>query len=354
LSLLCKFGLLSLVMAANAWGSGPSELSFPQGIRDPVLPMAYVQSEKAVMAIRLSDGNAVWTYSEAGRPIAILDERLAIQVPVGKQAFRIDLISKTTGALIVRSDTTFFAQPPGSEFDFASSPSISATQTGQMLLLEWRIRRHYGGGANPPPDFAKSSPESIVHARMDLSTGRMQIESNEPAALQSIPAGREDQRLGTSNGAPYNKDGQWSDTPWNADGALVRLIEGPDSRSMILEINKPKEGNSVTKIKLNHNPTGQPPYVTSDGKYVLLQTRVGEWAVYSSSEARQIGRVLADSLAEPCVVGNRVYYRTEQLPREPTDTEKSILIAQDLATGKVEWSQTLAVIQPRNRPKLPQ
>jgi outer membrane protein assembly factor BamB len=190
---------------------------------------------------------------------------------------------------------------------------------------------------------------------MDLSTGEIQIADKEFTPLQNIPTENANRQLGISKGARYNRNGLWSDVPWSADSALVSLVEGPDSTSLILEIEKSKEDNSITKVRLKHNAVGQPPFVTGDGRYVLLQSRDDEWAAYSSIDGRQIGRFSATNVAEPYVEGDRVYYLTEQLSRASTDSKRSrMLIAQNISTGKIEWTHTLAAIHSRNRPKLPQ
>jgi len=329
-----------------------AELSFPQGIRDPVLPIAYVQTQNSVAAIRLADGEMAWSYPTPGRPIAVVGERLAIQVTTGKAVFRIDVLDKGTGILVVRSEPTAFSQSSGFESEGTQVPSVTARQSDQTLFLEWRIRRRYRGGANPPPDFAKPS-ESVVRARMDLKTGKIESEPSEVSSAQSIPTEKKELKQGGSTSA-YIRDGEWSDTPWSTNDALVRLYsEGSDPKGLILEINRPKESSLTHKVLLTPGQIAQPPYVTDDGDFVLVQTTDG-WAVYSSNDGRQIGTFAANSVAEPLVLGNRVYYRSLLAATGQPDVEKTEIICQDLLNGKVMWSRTLSVMQRGHRPKLPQ
>ncbi len=340
-------------MGANPWCCYSSDLRFPQGLRDPLLPIAYIQSENTVKAIRLTDGDSIWKYATKGRPIAVLDGRLAIQVGDGQQAFRVEVVDKASGILVIRSDSVFFSQPAGPRLNYPT-PSVSASLSDNVLLLHWRIQPRYTGGANPPAEFAKPLPGLIVRAKMDLTTGRVLVEPGEADSPQKVTAEKEEPRSSIPNVARYLRNGDWRDEPWKIDGASLALIEGADSRRLYLEIRKEKEAPLTKEVRAGLELANNPPYVSDDGKYVILAVKQDEWAVYSSVDGHQVGRFVATSLSEPCVVGDRIYYRAEKAPSEPADVGASMLIAQDLATGKLVWSQTLAVRHRGTRPKLPQ
>jgi hypothetical protein len=188
---------------------------------------------------------------------------------------------------------------------------------------------------------------------MDLTTGKIQVELGEVSSAQSTPSEQKELKQRGSTTA-YIRDGEWSDAPWSTDDALVQLYsEDGDPKGLILEINRPKQGNLTHKVSLTPAQLAHPPYVTDDGDFVLLQT-TGRWTVYSSNDGRQIGAFAANDVAEPVVVGNRVYYRSALPADGQPDVERSAIICQDLLNGNVVWSRTVSVTQRGHRPKLPQ
>jgi hypothetical protein len=278
---------------------------------------------------------------------------LAIQVNISAQSFRIDIVNKATGALIIRSENKPFSQTAGDRRELTTPPLISAKSVDEMLLLQWRIRRRYGGGANPPPAAIKSSAETVIAAEMDLSTGKIQTNSREVSPPQGNAGEGDDKELHVGQSAQYIRNGQWSDRPWSADSAVVSLSEGVDSKGLVLEI-RSKDSNATKRIPLSQGTIAAPPYVAGDGMYLLLQNKDGRWTIYAANDGKQIGTFLAGNVTEPCVVGSRVYYRSEQTAPGQTGAGEIILVSQDLTTGKIVWTQLLGVVPRINRPKLPQ
>ena len=331
------------VLLGNAFGLHVSHDCFPLGLREPLLPIAYVQSASAVESIRLSDGSQIWTHATAGRPIALWDGRLAVQVPLRPRTFRVDVLDKATGVLVIQSQAISF--PPGVEPSYSPYP-ISTSLSDHTLVLEWEVRSHYSGGANPPPDFVEPTRDMIMQAKMDLSTGRILTEvrdaRDEGAGKVSIPPG-----------VRYLRKGELSNAPWNIGSTSVGIVGRPDSPNLYLEISKEKSAHLRKEISRSRDLAGQTPYVSDDGKYIVLEVDRAGWAIYSAYDGHQIGKLTTSALADPCVVEDRLYYLSDD-PQKPAVAAVSKLVAQDLKTGEVAWTETLGATHRGNRPKLPQ
>ena len=98
------------------------------------------------------------------------------------------------------------------------------------------------------------------------------------------------------------------------------------------------------------------PYVTIDGKYVLLPDSPQlslKWRVFSVTKSREISRVLLSSNPEDlCVVDSQLLYLSSipSTPKIATIVLKSV----DLDSGPQRWEHLLGQRQIGTLPRLPQ
>lgn len=352
-NLACTYCVAALLLSASSRIAIAS--CFPQGVRDPVLPIAYVETLNGVEALRLADGSVFWTYEVAGRPIAVLGAELLIQIGEGQQAFRILVVNKISGTLIVRSEAAPFFPTAAIRANYPT-PSVSAVPIAEGVLLQWRIQPRYTGGANPPRGIGSPQAESAMSAEMDLKTGKVTMRAG--GALKQdgeASASKREQSESNPDFVQYVRCGEPLGVTWAVDGKLISLHQGTDSKSFYLEVQVKIGAKPVWRTLIVTSSANIPRYVTDNGEYLLVSGSEGYWTVYSSIDGSSLGKFAATSIAEPCVVGMRVYYRTEELSSPASVAgKKRVLIAQDLETGQIAWSRTLVLEQPAARPKLPQ
>jgi hypothetical protein len=301
-----------------------------------------------VRAVRLDDGSTMWTHKGDGRPVAVVNDRVAIQADIGRRTFRVELLDKANGAPVVSSQPIDFSQTVAGNFEV--SPSVSAEQVGDALVLKWSISTLYSGGANPPPALAKPGAQSMVEAEMDLRTGKVLIIKDRPPAATSHWKWKE---IPSQDAVQYVRNGQWAASPWHLDGVSIALVQDASSGKLYVLINGQTRSLLKSTTQSKANVVSSPPLVTGDGRYVLLESRDSQWEVFSALEGTEVGHVAARSLSEPCVVGPRLYYRSVLPAQEPNTSETIVLVAQDLRTGRVLWNQELENIRHGNRPILP-
>jgi outer membrane protein assembly factor BamB len=318
-------------------GSTASQNCFPEGIRDPDRPVAFVQTGNGVKAIRLLDGSPIWTDTTTGRPVALWENRIVVRVGLSQQSFRLDMLDMATGKLILRSEPA--SVQLGSAYAFSSMCPESAPASENKLTLRWHGTSHYGGGANPPPNMVAAESEVMMEANLDHSNGTLLLSARE--VPESAPKA-------VMPEASYMRNGNLTDEPWETDGVSVRLGRKQHSCSLNLYVRKKGSPESIKEVRTNCAVKERVPYVTADGKYLAVEADEGLWNFYSVVDSREIGKIFARSLNEPCIVEDRVYYRSQ----EPLGVNS--LVAQSLATGKLIWSLQLIENHSEHRPKLPQ
>jgi len=327
-------------------------LSFPEGIRDPSQPTAYIRNGVTIEALNLTNGHAIWTYHESGHPIAVIGERLVIQVATAEGGFRLDILNKFKGTLMVQSETASFSRSarPSSY----AIPRVTADATASSLHLTWELHPRYNGGANPPAQYAATLPSMVMQAQMDLKTGQILMGSEQLASPPVSCLGNSAPAPGGYRPVPYVKDGSRCDSAWSTPTSSNELIEDSNGHELLLHVREEKGGQRTHRLLSRGDWHSVPPYVTDDGEYLIVQVTYSDWEVYSTQTSKSIGHVFASNITDPTVVSNRLYYRSDVIPTALSTSERRALIAQDIPSGQLLWSLSLDSQSTSVPPKRPQ
>lgn len=330
--------LVPLLLSATCLCSTVSQNCFPEGIRDPDRPVAYIQTGNGLKALRVLDGSSIWSEPTAGRPIALWGSGIVVLVGLSRQSFRFDVLARTTGELTLRSKPVSI--PPGSSL---GPPAMCPNYTlfsENKLTLRWQVTSHYTGGASPPRDLATGKAEANMEVILDQSNGKLLI------SLHEVPEKVAERVLPET--ASYLRNGTLSYEPWEVDDVSLSLVRKQRSCSLYLEIRVVGGQTIPREMQLSCPHDDKAPHVTADGMYIVVGEGEDAWRIYSSNDGREIGRISARSLYEPCVVENQIYYRSKDL------SGVGSVIAENVKTGKVIWSVPLSENESERRPKLPQ
>src|SRR5262249_44775360 len=147
--------------------------------------------------LALQTGRLRWQTSAAQRPLLIHDNRL----------FAAELVPGQANVLRVRSlDLEDPQQSPRPTSDIVFAPWVDVADgeaftfdvygAEEEVVLQWRARRRYRGGAPPPAEIQQALPRELVGtARLHIDAGVIKMTNNETprqaaalgTELKSIP-----------------------------------------------------------------------------------------------------------------------------------------------------------------------
>ena len=155
--------LLAAPITPPAW---VKPLPIPGGVADAAGKTGFIANDKdAVEAINLETGEVLWTADVRGKPLAVTDNHLAVQVPAtGKNnAVRVVVLDTAAkGKQILESEPVVFP-------DWVATGLVggkSFTSSGKLyqgdLLLSWQANASYWGGAKPPPRVEQAGASMLT------------------------------------------------------------------------------------------------------------------------------------------------------------------------------------------------
>jgi hypothetical protein len=217
--------------------------------------------------------------------------------------------------------------------------------TEEDVVLQWRARRRYRGGAPPPPAILQAMPQELAGtARIHIATGAFEMTSDQPQAEAMHPA------TGLTTIA-FRMGWRQREEPWSFQEyhCALTMAEHTGKQWFILRRQGP-DGN-VTDVALCPADKDIIPQVTRDGGFVLVWTtqipheqRHGGpgCAVFRADTGSSVATVSIDPDAEdPCVLEPHFYC-----------ISANALIAMDLDHGELAWSWPLPPAQFKGPPPL--
>ena len=341
-----------LLAVLNSGGLLGHSERFPKGICDPSAQIGYAgQEDASVVAIDLRTGNTVWNSPDASVPLALSEALLAAgDYTLWKSGqFTIAILDPKTGKLRIRSKPIVLGQPPITPAD--PPPLLDADFEKDGLFVRWETSSRYRGGAPPPIQRANSVPTKMTHiAIVDPLTGGVTEKTPEPTQVAS--------QVDAPNSVSYRRGGEWHKGPWFSGGSTANIestAEGKDTKIQLRVWDRPSHTLKAT-IDLATTESEAVPYVTADGKYVLLPSSPGvgpAWRVFSVTNPREIGRVVLGSDPQDiCIVGSQLFYLSSISSTAKTAT--IVLRSVDLDSGRQKWEHPLGQRKIGNMPRLPQ
>jgi len=323
---------------------------FPKGVYDAGARVGYVGEDTSTKAIDLQSGKILWSSLEANSPLCISRGILAAaDYKTWKSGqFTVVILDSQTGKLRVRSRPIALGLSPSSSVD--PPPTVDARFEKDRLVLRWESSSRYRGGAAPPVQQVNTFPAKVTHiVTMDPVTGDVteRLPEVTKASSDVVPP----------NSVSYRRLNEWQKGPWLVGDSSANIeSDAEDKGSKIqLRVWDNQSGNLEARTNLERTGEETSPYVTADGKYLLLpdSETSGSWRVFSVMKPHEIGHVRLDPNPEDiCIVGAQLYYLSSI---SVTPKTKRVLIkAVDLASGRQLWEQSLGERQISNMPRLPQ
>ncbi len=174
LSLVCLLSQVSVIHASEI----EKPVCFPLGVADANGKIGYLLNfASGIDAIDLGSGQLLWKTSIASRPLIAFDD-LLVAGAVGNRPNVLTvsvLDASRTGEIKIQASVEFPQWVTVYPFDgpaFAIKASLQRSNRKCELLLEWRARSRYTGGANPPPFIEKRDRKDAAgKVSIDLKTG---------------------------------------------------------------------------------------------------------------------------------------------------------------------------------------
>jgi hypothetical protein len=333
---------------------GPPSWSMPWGVVDGAGRVGFATNEKGgIDAFNLATGKALWSSSEATKPLAVHDGRLLAQAPEkGKaNAVRIVALDVKSGKRLSRSDAVTFPDWVSVDLSYGRSFQSEGRVEQGALWLGWAARGWYAGGARPTPDVerrARKSAEGV--ARINLGTGKVEMLAADkmPVPKIKLPPGAEKDAVrrawapGGTRGLPQVTDKYAvavALTPQGADrravlkrwelvtGKALPPVELMSSRYVRVELSADCRTVLVMAIGANRPATGGP-----------------EWSAFSTETGKLLTKFKQESgTTTVSALGGRAYC-VVQLPGKPGAVGISgprALKAIDLKTGMLAWERPI-------------
>lgn len=313
-------------------------VAFPRGVADLEGRFGYVATTDGIDRVDLQTGELVWSSRVVGRPLIVLGERLAVVSGDGDMIdFRIILLETSEGVPCQETDWI-----DASDWDGLPVDDLEVTAEQQDLVLAWRARGRYKGGAPPPPDVENASRfDAWIEIRIDLERGQATV--SEASRPSSPPEARELLSL------PYWRRATWHTEPWRADHRILALVA--EGGEVLLEIRDDVSGERIQRVALP--VPGEVTFsVTPEGRYLLARPASDwkgsfeeiPWWIFSAETGELLSRLaFEEGTRSECVLDRRVFYLVEPSARnsESASSPLRITLKGRAFSGEKLWERPL-------------
>lgn len=321
-----------------------SAIQIPHGLSDPEGKFAFVSGPQGfIYRLDLGSGERLAHTDFPGRPLALYGDKLIGWAPAPGSGNSIRLFAVTTmGRDLVLAWDQILTLPAWVE---VISPeheafTLAAELPNEELLINWKARTRYSGGAPPPPgvETAETRAASAVLS-IDPNDGSVLKETRKdftPGSGQTVPELQESWRI-----VPYLLNETWVTQPWlvNSQEAFLMSIAGEPG--IILVRRDPGSTDKPDLTQLSESPAAEVA-VTPDGEFVFVHENRNaspKWLIYSVKTGNQLAILPFDhGTLGVSLVSDRVLYLVVQ---ELGPTRRKSLCSRDIHTGDLMWSFTL-------------
>jgi outer membrane protein assembly factor BamB len=347
--------------ASAAEKDAVSAQAIPGGVADANGKRGYlVNADRQIDAVDLESGKVLWTFKDGGRPLAVVGDRLLVQVVDAKKphAARV-LLLDADGKNVLESDPLEFPDwvtpgPTGrwSGRSFAAQPRVEKGE----LWLKWKASARYSGGAAPTPEILKAAmKDADGAARVNLESGKVEMLASDkaPAAAEGPKVSDELKKL--AGRQVFNGSEMEMQVTTVGDNAVAVDIDSADKdrQQVVLKRWDLKTGKALDPVKLAEGGAYMNIPAPSAGM-VLVRNVVAKpeaddaaWVVYSLETGKETARfAFEQGTADATVLGPRAYYVVQGQGKGPgvgglPFALPRTLRAVDLKTGKRIWERPL-------------
>lgn len=321
---------------------------FPRGVASRDAALGCTTHAGTLYGLHLTTGRLRWQTSAARRPLLILANRLFASDLAAGQAniLRLQSLALDNPERDQRSPSNLVF-PPWVDVTDGDTFTFDVYGAPEEVVLHWRARRRYRGGAPPPTALLQALPQALAGvARINAVTGAVVMTNAEPQADAAPPA----PHLTTT---PFEMGSSRRAEPWRFQEAYRALTTTVHTGKHWLVLRRQTPDGNVADVELCAVEPDTTPRVTRDGGFVLAWTAppsVGqrhggtECAVFRADTGAPVATVALDPEAEdPCVLEPHLY-----------GISANTLTAVDLDRGEPAWSWPFPVAKFKGPPPLRQ
>jgi hypothetical protein len=158
---------------------------------DPASKVAYVPNKSnGIDAIRLDDGEVLWSVKDSGHPLLATEDRLFAWASGKANEMTVFVLDTTKkGKRLRESKPVKFPDWVSTGVTYGRSFVSTARLQGDNLFLPWQARAWYAGGAAPTREImeaARKSAEGV--ARISIEDGSVEMMDRARAAKVGAPS----------------------------------------------------------------------------------------------------------------------------------------------------------------------
>ncbi len=330
--LLVGMSAASLAAPAPETNSATTIHPIPSGVADAEGRRGFVtNADGDVTALDLETGKPLWESRTAGRPLAVADRRVWVQVRDKDKAnvIRVVGLGVDDGKPAVESDPIVLPDWVAAEEGRGAGRSFtsSAYLDGGDLFVRWQANTWYWGGAAPSPQTQKAARRHAGGvARVNLKSGKVEMLETDKAPPPPSSAAKVSAVDVETTAAGKQKVvlKRWDQTTEKPLEPMVLAEGGP-----FQVVTVPSAGAALVR---DVTPTPGPP------------PKVYLWTVYSLTTGKETAHFTAEAnAAEFTILGPRAFF-TVTGPRKGPPFGAVLprtLKAVDLKTGKQLWEMPL-------------
>jgi hypothetical protein len=340
----------------------------PLGVSDPEGRVGAVsQSHTDIDLINLATGDLLCPVPEIGSPLMIDGPHLICwQTQSDGHQLRLSRMNLPPSEAAIEWSPPFefpewLAQQRSADADFA----VKFGRQGNAYVMFWKARRHYRGGAPPPPQLQIEIERQEAFERIDFDVRTLAVlrRSEEDGFADDRARSRRGADLARhAGGFVYRQAGQLYNAPWVTPKGerYLRSFGAPEANAQRLSIVHADvpDGHPVASIDA-HELHQAVPELSLDGQHLAVVEREEGAAVrriYSSLNGELIVSLpYREGFGSFRVIGCRLLY----LEEKSVDTSRlvitvaRILYAVDTDGGKPLWSYELESLTISNSQFLP-
>ena len=319
----------------------------PLGVADPKGTTGYVFIHPGTLrAISLDLGKILWSRVSVSKPLIVYKDLLVglRLLSADTNSFQIDLMeSNENGTITLSSEIIRF---PGwvNTDEKSNSFSMDVFLNGDHLILKWKARQLYRGGAPPPSHIEQlNSKQDQGIFQVDLINGKVKPLSNEIRNNLSMEGL-------TDPGNNLSVISTWENMNY-----YYALLSGVSEENVTYYLMSWDHS-----FKALHSPAfltegkAVVPYLSKDKNYLFFhQEKVSDendywfWSIFSACTAKQEGKVSIQQRAQyPCMINSRLIYLLDLQKGPEIET---LLKCMDINENKLLWELQISE-RPYTRP----
>ena len=306
---------------------------FPAGVTNPDRSIGFIGHDDGILAIDLSNGAIIWQSTEASVPLAATPDRLMAQkVFKDSHKMRVIALDSTNGERIGDAKIVEFPNWIHTDPSRQNAVQIQANMDDDRLVMDWKARTKYEGGANPPRKIKEQQKrETHGKATLDFSTGKSSVVVDKEGSTEEEP-----NQNPSSSTVSYKQGGHWHEGFWTAPKCKASLSVQPNTQGQsYLSLNIDLKSRQRSLIKGSFFES----IITPDGRYVIAaKSEVDpvnkKWHVFSIDLPDQLIEFNSQTVELPAVVNDVLYYLS-------SDKGRRGVVARTLDSGKVQWQTDL-------------